>query len=213
MLSGALEHRPYRASEAKNWFVVSLALILMIYTGSKALQYLSVPVFTIFKNLTIILIAYSERILLNGNPVTPLMLISFGLIVLSSVVAGWADISDGHSLKNKDASVAVSYGWMIVNCLTTAAFNLLMKSRIRLTRFSDFDTVFYNNLLSIPVLLVLSLMTELDEASKLYTRYWSDDDTGFYGLLSGILISGATSFGISYATPWCIRVTSSTTYR
>ena len=28
----------------------------MIYTGAKALQFLSVPVYTIFKNLTIILI-------------------------------------------------------------------------------------------------------------------------------------------------------------
>lgn len=52
----------------------------MIYTGSKALQYLRIPIYTIFKNLTIILIAYGE-VLWFGGAVTRLMLISFLLIV------------------------------------------------------------------------------------------------------------------------------------
>lgn len=43
-------------------------------------QYLSVPVYTIFKNLTIILIAYGE-VLWFGGIVTPLTLVSFGLMV------------------------------------------------------------------------------------------------------------------------------------
>lgn len=55
-------------------------LVSVIYTGSKSLQYLSVPVYTIFKNLTIILIAYGE-VLWFGGIVTPLTLVSFGLMV------------------------------------------------------------------------------------------------------------------------------------
>lgn len=51
----------------------------MIYTGSKSLQYLRIPVYTIFKNLTIILIAYGEVIWFGGS-VTRMMLISFGLM-------------------------------------------------------------------------------------------------------------------------------------
>jgi GDP-mannose transporter len=52
----------------------------MIYTGSKALQFLRIPIYTIFKNLTIILIAYGEVLWFGGN-VTHMMLISFGLMV------------------------------------------------------------------------------------------------------------------------------------
>jgi len=48
-------------------------------------QYLSVPVYTIFKNLTIILIAYGE-VLWFGGSVTPLTLVSFGLMVRLSFV-------------------------------------------------------------------------------------------------------------------------------
>ena len=47
-------------------------------------QYLSVPVYTIFKNLTIILIAYGE-VLWFGGSVTPLTLVSFGLMVRTAL--------------------------------------------------------------------------------------------------------------------------------
>ena len=35
-----------------------------------------------------------------------------------------------------------------------------MRKRIKVTGFSDWDTMFYNNLLSIPVLAVFSLLVE-----------------------------------------------------
>lgn len=35
-----------------------------------------------------------------------------------------------------------------------------MRKRIKLTGFSDWDSMFYNNLLSIPVLIVFSLFFE-----------------------------------------------------
>jgi GDP-mannose transporter len=35
-----------------------------------------------------------------------------------------------------------------------------MRKRIKVTGFSDWDTMFYNNLLSIPVLILFSLVVE-----------------------------------------------------
>ena len=132
---------------AKIGFPVSLLLVGMIYTGTKAIQYLSIPVYTIFKNLTIIITAYGE-VLWFGGSVTRLTLFSFGLIVLSSVVAAWADIqhalqSYGHS--NTEASTKIStlnagYMWMLVNCFCTSAYVLGMRKRIKLTNFKDFDS-------------------------------------------------------------------------
>ena len=61
-------------------FPVSLLLVAMTYTSAKALQYLSVPIYTIFKNLTIIVIAYGE-VLLFKSIVTRTALFSFGLMV------------------------------------------------------------------------------------------------------------------------------------
>ena len=121
----------------------------MIYTGSKALQYLSIPVYTIFKNLTIIITAYGE-VLWFGGSVTRLTLFSFGLIVLSSVVAAWADIQhalDIHGTSSLEGSAKMStlnagYAWMMVNCFCTSTYVLGMKKRIKLTNFKDFDSKF-----------------------------------------------------------------------
>lgn len=124
-------------------FPITLLLIGMIYTGSKALQYLSIPVYTIFKNLTIILIAYGE-VLWFGGSVTGLTLFSFGLMVLSSVIAAWADIK--HAVESSvDATAKVStlnagYIWMLINCLCTSSYVLAMRKRIKLTNFKDFDS-------------------------------------------------------------------------
>lgn len=121
----------------------------MIYTSMKALQYLSVPVYTIFKNLTIILIAYGE-VLWFGGSVTGTALFSFGLMVVSSLIAAWADIQ--HALQSyggdaltgeaaeKISTLNEGYFWMLFNCFCSAAFVLGMRKRIKLTQFKDFDS-------------------------------------------------------------------------
>ena len=119
----------------------------MIYTSTKALKFLSIPVYTIFKNLTIILIAYGE-VLWFGGSVTPVALFSFGLMVLSSLIAAWADIkhaleSYGHSsisAAEQISTLNAGYVWMLVNCLCTASYVLGMRKRIKLTNFKDFDS-------------------------------------------------------------------------
>lgn len=136
-----------RTVDMTSGFPVSLLLIGTIYTSTKALQFLSIPVYTIFKNLTIIIIAYGE-VLWFGGSVTGIALFSFGLMVLSSVIAAWADIQ--HALQNyghseTEASAKVStlnagYMWMMFNCLCSAAFVLGMRKRIKLTNFKDFDS-------------------------------------------------------------------------
>lgn len=128
-------------------FPITLLLIGMIYTGSKALQFLSIPVYTIFKNLTIILIAYGE-VLWFGGSVTSMTLFSFGLMVLSSIIAAWADIK--HAVESTgDTSSKVStlnagYVWMLINCFCTSSYVLGMRKRIKLTNFKDFDSMSCN---------------------------------------------------------------------
>lgn len=74
-----IKYREVDSETAKKWYPIVVFLVAMIYTGSKALQYLPIPVYTIFKNLTIILIAYGE-VLWFGGSVTSMMMISFGLM-------------------------------------------------------------------------------------------------------------------------------------
>lgn len=142
-----ITYRDFNADEARKWFPISLLLITMIYTSSKALQFLSIPVYTIFKNLTIILIAYGE-VLWFGGSVSGMALFSFGLMVLSSIIAAWADISTALSSygdSSAETAQALStlnagYIWVLVNCLSSASYVLGMRKRIKLTNFKDFDS-------------------------------------------------------------------------
>lgn len=207
-----ITYRDFNSAEARKWFPISVLLIGMIYTGSKALQYLSIPVYTIFKNLTIILIAYGE-VLWFGGSVTGLTLFSFGLMVLSSIIAAWADIK--HAVESStDATSKVStlnagYIWMLINCFCTSSYVLGMRKRIKLTNFKDFDTMYYNNLLSIPLLIVFSACVE-DWSSANIARNFPPANRN--GIAFAMILSGLSSVFISYTSAWCVRVTSSTTY-
>ncbi|KAI1334194.1 UDP-galactose transporter [Xylariaceae sp. FL0016] len=202
---------PFDVNKGKRWFPISLLLVGMIYTSTKSLQYLSVPVYTIFKNLTIIVIAYGE-VLWFGGSVTPLALLSFGLMVLSSVVAAWADTR--HASQTAEAAEALAtlnagYAWMGLNVFCTASYVLGMRKVIKNMNFKDWDTMFYNNLLTIPVLIVCSLIAE-DWSSENLARNFPPETRN--ALFVGMIYSGMAAIFISYCSAWCIRVTSSTTY-
>ncbi|KAL8724893.1 MAG: hypothetical protein Q9181_006636 [Wetmoreana brouardii] len=214
--SGIISYRDFNSDEARKWFPVSLLLIGMIFTSTKALQFLSIPVYTIFKNLTIILIAYGE-VLWFGGTVTGMALFSFGLMVLSSVIAAWADIQ--HALQNyghseteasaKVSSLNAGYMWMLINCLCSAAYVLGMRKRIKVTNFKDFDTMFYNNVLSIPILLVASLLFENWSSANIEINF---PPLQRNRIVLAMIFSGLSTVFISYTSAWCVRVTSSTTY-
>ena len=69
--------------------------------------------------------------------------------MLSSVVSAWADISATihnyaiapHEAATELASLNAGYIWMLLNCLSSATFVLSMRKRIKLTNFSDFDSL------------------------------------------------------------------------
>ncbi|KAJ9115929.1 GDP-mannose transporter 2 [Naganishia vaughanmartiniae] len=223
-----IDFRDFDMKDAKVWFPISALLVSVIYTGSKSLQFLSIPVYTIFKNLTIILIAYGEVIWFGGH-VTGLTLVAFALMVGSSIVAAWTDISTTLNAVANVAeaidpitgaevpimaqsmlgSINTGYFWMASNCVFSAAYVLAMRKRIKLTGFKDWDSMFYNNLLCIPILIVASVLLE-DWGSENLNLNFPAESRGF--LLFAMAFSGAAAVFISYSTAWCIRTTSSTTY-
>ncbi|KAI9612677.1 hypothetical protein H4Q26_007834 [Puccinia striiformis f. sp. tritici PST-130] len=172
-----------------------VAVSKSLRVSSKALQFLTIPVYTIFKNLTIILIAYGEVIWFNGS-VSSLTLVSFDAFSEPLIY--------GEIVKKN-----AGYFWMLINCFASAAYVLAMRKKIKLTNFKDWDTMFYNNLLSIPILIVFSLAFE-DWSSNSLSLNFPYEGRNF--LLAAMSFSGAAAVFISYTTAWCVRTTSSTTY-
>lgn len=69
--------------------------------------------------------------------------------------------------------------------------------------------MYYNNLLSIPILLVCSILLE-DWSSANIVRNFPPAQRN--NLILAMIFSGLSSVFISYTSAWCVRVTSSTTY-
>lgn len=69
--------------------------------------------------------------------------------------------------------------------------------------------MYYNNLLTIPILLVASLFIE-DWSSANLARNFPPEQRN--SIILVMVISGLSSVFISYTSAWCVRVTSSTTY-
>ncbi|KDE03797.1 hypothetical protein MVLG_05738 [Microbotryum lychnidis-dioicae p1A1 Lamole] len=207
-----ISYRDWDTNDARKWFPISFLLVCVIYTGSKSLQFLTIPIYTIFKNLTIVIIAYGE-VLWFGGHVTGLTLISFALMVVSSLVAASSDIANflsGTPIVTKAGGASsAGYLWMFANCFVSAGFVLAMRKRIKITNFSDWDTLRYNNLLSIPVLAFFSLLVE-DWSSESLAANFPEENR--FALLSLMAFSGAAAVGISFCTAWVIRTTSSTTF-
>lgn len=69
--------------------------------------------------------------------------------------------------------------------------------------------MYYNNLLTIPILLIASLFVE-DWSSVNVGKNFPID--GRSTLMIAMIFSGLSTVFISYTSAWCVRVTSSTTY-
>jgi GDP-mannose transporter len=69
--------------------------------------------------------------------------------------------------------------------------------------------MFYNNLLTVPVLLICSLIFENWSGENVLRNFPVESRNN---LILGMVYSGLATIFISYCSAWCIRVTSSTTY-
>ncbi len=69
--------------------------------------------------------------------------------------------------------------------------------------------MFYNNVLSIPILLLASLFVENWSGENLDRNFPIERRNS---LIMAMIFSGLSSVFISYTSAWCVRVTSSTTY-
>jgi GDP-mannose transporter len=69
--------------------------------------------------------------------------------------------------------------------------------------------MFYNNLLTIPILLVASLVVE-DWSSVNMAKNFPTASRN--AIISAMIFTGMASIFISYTSAWCVRATSSTTY-
>jgi GDP-mannose transporter len=180
---------------AKKWMPLTVLFVLMLYTSMRGIHDMSVAVMTILKNTATIIIAFGDSYIF-GRQLSPGLLLAFGLMFLGAYLGSSTD------------RWVTGWGlfWTFANVAATAAYVLYMKV-LMVNVSSDigrYGPVFYNNLLSLPFL----ILPAAPHFSSFIDDAMTTKPAGQLALVATILVGSVMTF----ATFWCMRVTSPTTY-
>eukprot|EP00586_Coscinodiscus_wailesii_P003851 CAMPEP_0172482466 /NCGR_PEP_ID=MMETSP1066-20121228/8888_1 /TAXON_ID=671091 /ORGANISM="Coscinodiscus wailesii, Strain CCMP2513" /LENGTH=353 /DNA_ID=CAMNT_0013245603 /DNA_START=131 /DNA_END=1192 /DNA_ORIENTATION=+ len=192
---GWVEYPAFNMRTARQWAPVNILFCFMLFTGMASLQHNTVPLVTVFKNITNIFIAAGEYYLFN-KPAEFLVMVAFGIMLGGAIAAAWNDIY----------ITGIGLFWMIGNCFSTAGYVLYLKFATKTVKLSKFGMVFYNNVLCVLFLLpVASAMGEL--RIFLTTEALHTVDYGIKNFFAGFV-----GFFLNFASLNCVSITGPTTY-
>lgn len=180
---------------AKQWAPVNIFFCAMLFTGMASLQYNSVPMVTIFKNISNITTAIGEYYFL-GNRAENLVIAAFGIMLLGAVAAAGNDMSIS----------GIGMAWILANCVSCSGYVLYMKHATETIKLQKFGMVYYNNLLCVFFLLPVAIFmgeTKLFLDSKvLHSAEYATKN----------LFAGLVGFFLNFASLSAVAAAGPTTY-
>mmetsp|Transcript_10701 Transcript_10701/g.15004 ORF Transcript_10701/g.15004 Transcript_10701/m.15004 type:complete len:356 (+) Transcript_10701:171-1238(+) len=190
-----VEYPNFNLQTAKLWAPVNILFCGMLFTGIASLQYNSVPMVTIFKNITNIFVTAGDYYYFDTKAET-LVIVAFGVMLGGAIAAASNDL----------AMSGIGFFWMAANCFCTAGYVLYMKFATKTVKLSKFGMVFYNNVLCtlflLPCAVVNGEVALFFKTENLHTpdyclkNFWA----GFVG------------FFLNFASLTCVQATGPTTY-
>jgi GDP-mannose transporter len=190
-----VEYPAFDMRTARLWAPVNLFFCAMLFTGMASLQYNNVPMVTVFKNITNILVAAGDKYYF-GSPVEFLVKVAFGIMLLGAIFAARNDIT----------VTTKGLLWMCANCAATAGYILYMKFATKTVKLSKFGMVFYNNVLCT---LFLTPVAFLNGEVNIFlgNPRIQTMDYGFKNLFAGFV-----GFFLNFASLNCVQQTGPSTY-
>lgn len=190
-----VEYPNFSFATAKEWAPVNIFFCAMLFTGMASLQHNSVPMVTIFKNITNIITTIGDFYFF-GSSSEPLVIVAFGIMLGGAVLAAWNDIS---------VSVTGLF-WMILNCFACSGYVLYMKFATKTVKLSKFGMVFYNNLLCVffllPAAMAMGQVKVFAETKLIHTPDYLNKNA----------FAGLVGFLLNFASLNCVSLTGPTTY-
>eukprot|EP00469_Lotharella_globosa_P012255 CAMPEP_0167770988 /NCGR_PEP_ID=MMETSP0111_2-20121227/21_1 /TAXON_ID=91324 /ORGANISM="Lotharella globosa, Strain CCCM811" /LENGTH=332 /DNA_ID=CAMNT_0007660277 /DNA_START=200 /DNA_END=1198 /DNA_ORIENTATION=+ len=191
---------PLRVQTCLAWLPVNLIFLVMLFSGFKTLQLVTVSLVSVCKNITNVFTTFGDRMLF-GEPVSFEVLIALMLMI----IAAYLGASDELRLDGGRFNMQAGF-WMTVNCLATSAYGLQIKLSQKQTGLSPYGCTFYNALVATPLTFLWTI--------------WNGDLLKFLGnvellepqYLFSLTMSSLIGFGIGFSVFWCISATSPTTY-
>ena len=174
--------------------VLPLTVTWWVYvvSGLIALRHLSVPMFSVFRRATTLLVMVGEWAVLDKTP-TPSNVLSVALMMLGGLVAGATDL------------MFTLPGYLMVGVLvlSTAAYLLLIKLLRASTGLSDAGLLYANNILALPMMSAYTALAT-DELARVadFPRLW---DPSFVGVL---VLAASQAFLLNLCIFRCTNINS-----
>lgn len=152
-----------RSLRVESWGVIFKQFVpatglfcLMLVTSLKAFQSASIAAVVVQRNLISLVTAAAEYVFLKRG-MNKLALASLVGILAGAIVFGAGDVEFDQ----------LGYGWLLMNITASSAFQILNKKLVHGVELSSFGFSFFNNLISVAMLLVWALPSgALVEASS-----------------------------------------------
>lgn len=190
-----VEYPTFNLRTARLWAPVNVLFCLMLFSGMAALEHNSVPMVTIYKNITNIIVTGGDYYIFNTKA-EPLVLVAFGIMLTGAIAAAWNDIF----------ITMQGLFWMSLNCVTTASYILSLKFATKNVKLSKFGMVFYNNVLCVMFLLPAAIfrgeLTLFIQTKSLHTPAYMFQN----------IFAGFVGFFLNFASLNCVAATGPTTY-
>merc|ERR1711871_1229691 len=191
---GYLQCDDFELEKAKKVTPLSLSFLLYVVTGLAALQFLNVPMFSALRRIATVCTMVAEFYVLNKVESRDVQ-IAVGVMVGGSFVAGISDMTfslPGYILAG-------------LNCVFTALYLVVMNKVKKETNLSTYTMMLYNNMICIPFVLVIALLTG---EFAVMNAFEYANDTGF---LVSFFISCVQAFLLNVSIFWANQVTSALT--
>ncbi|KAJ8601743.1 hypothetical protein CTAYLR_006763 [Chrysophaeum taylorii] len=182
---------------ALKWLPVDMCFVVMLSTSFEAMRFLSVPMITVFKQLANLLTVGGEFYLF-GKSVSYGVILAFSVMIFGAVLAAANDLAFSFA----------GYAWQVSNCFATSGYVLYLKHATQSIDLSKFGMVFYNNLLSLPLLAVIA--TFHGEPAALVEAHGRGAINLNFFLVNAF--AGSLGLLLNLASVWCVSATSATTY-
>jgi drug/metabolite transporter (DMT)-like permease len=180
----------------KSWTPCAIIFCLNIYSSSQALQTVTVQTFSVFRNVNTLVTAFLEYITM-GTSLEIASLLSIAMVIFGSIVYAWNDL---------DFNVQ-GYSWCIIHICSMACYSILVKKTNDSLNLTAQEMSLYNNLISLPVFLLVLVATKAENLSSRLLDPFLDIETAPI-----LYMSGVVAFTISVSAFWVQKAISPTAF-
>ena len=181
-----------KLTTARKVFPLAFFWMLYVQSGLLALRHLTVPMFSALRRSTTLVAAVGEYLILGK--VTPCSSMAAILVMVAGAAIAWAtDLSFN----------ARGYVWVGICVLSTATFLILIRVLGKELELNQHALLLYNNLLSLPMMLVWFIFATDEPKDVFSAPQWTDPSFVVF-----LLISASQAFLLNLCVFWCTTVNS-----